>query len=177
MLVGTAMTNLCLESGHAKLIVSVSLGSSAVFRWRRQSCLDDEGHLCCLGHGDILVMDGHVIRTSSLIVRILAGNRNGSTLRSVGSNNMFPHVLCLRTVSGMLFANVCAGFISFCYGELGDLAVFGLHGFSLVPCRILGGCLALLVYTPVVYRVLGHIRSCLLLDKPFGWRSVSALPL
>ena len=45
------------ECGEAKLIVSVSLGSSAVFRWRRQSCPDDEGHLCCLGHGDILVMD------------------------------------------------------------------------------------------------------------------------
>ena len=44
--------------GDAKLIVSVSLGSSAVFRWWRQSCPDDEGHLCWLGHGDILVMDG-----------------------------------------------------------------------------------------------------------------------
>ena len=32
------------ESGEAKLIVSVSLGSSAVFKWRRQSCPDDEGH-------------------------------------------------------------------------------------------------------------------------------------
>ena len=42
----------------AKLIVSVSFGSSALFRWRRQSCPDDEGHLCWLGHGDILVMDG-----------------------------------------------------------------------------------------------------------------------
>ena len=59
MSVGTATTNLCLEKcGDAKLIVSVSLGSSAVFRWRRQSCPDDEGHLCWLGHGDILVMDG-----------------------------------------------------------------------------------------------------------------------
>ena len=46
------------EYGDAKLIVSVSLGDSVVFRWRRQSCLDDEGHLCCLGHGDVLVMDG-----------------------------------------------------------------------------------------------------------------------
>ena len=46
------------EYGDAKLIVSVSLGDSAVFRWRRQSCPGDEGHLCCLGHGDILVMDG-----------------------------------------------------------------------------------------------------------------------
>ena len=42
----------------AKLIVSVSFGSSALFRWRCQSCSDGEGHLCWLGHGDILVMDG-----------------------------------------------------------------------------------------------------------------------
>ena len=46
------------EFGEAKLIVSVSLGGSAVFRWKRRFCPDDEGHLCCLGHGDILVMDG-----------------------------------------------------------------------------------------------------------------------
>ena len=36
----------------------MSFGSSALFRWRRRSCLDDEGHLCWLGYGDILVMDG-----------------------------------------------------------------------------------------------------------------------
>ena len=47
------------EYGDAKLIVSVSFGSSAVFKWRRQPCPNDEGHLSCLGHGDILVMDGH----------------------------------------------------------------------------------------------------------------------
>ena len=46
------------KCGDAKLVVSVSFGSPAVFRWRRQSCPDDEGHLCWLGHGDILVMDG-----------------------------------------------------------------------------------------------------------------------
>ena len=46
------------ECGEAKLIVPVSFGSSAVFKWRRQSCPGDEGHLCWLGHGDILVMDG-----------------------------------------------------------------------------------------------------------------------
>ena len=34
------------------------LGSSAVFRWRRQSCPDDEGRSCWLDRGDILVMDG-----------------------------------------------------------------------------------------------------------------------
>ena len=43
--------------GDAKLIVSVSLGSFAYFRWRRQSCSSDEGW-CRLDHGDILVMDG-----------------------------------------------------------------------------------------------------------------------
>ena len=32
------------KCGDAKLIVSVSFGSSAVFKWRRQSCPDDEGH-------------------------------------------------------------------------------------------------------------------------------------
>ena len=46
------------ECGEANLIVLVSCGSTAVFRWRRQSCPDDEGHLCWLGQGDILVMDG-----------------------------------------------------------------------------------------------------------------------
>ena len=46
------------ECGDAKLIVSVSFGNAAVSRWRRQSCPDDEGHLCWLGHGDILVKDG-----------------------------------------------------------------------------------------------------------------------
>ena len=32
--------------------------SSAIFKWRRQSCQDDEGHLFWLGQGDILVVDG-----------------------------------------------------------------------------------------------------------------------
>ena len=46
------------KCGDAKLIVSVSLGNFAVFRWRRQSCPADEGHSCRLNHGDIIVMDG-----------------------------------------------------------------------------------------------------------------------
>ena len=46
------------KCGDAKLIVSVSLGTFAVFRWRRQSCPSDEGGSCRLDHGDILVMDG-----------------------------------------------------------------------------------------------------------------------
>ena len=46
------------KCGDDKLIVCLSLGSTAVFRRRRQSCSDGEGHLCCFGHGDVLVMDG-----------------------------------------------------------------------------------------------------------------------
>ena len=76
----------------AKLIVSVRFGSSAVFKWKGQSC-PDEGHLCCLGHGDILVMDGQCQDEFLLCTGSLVGIRNGSTLRSVGSNNMFPPVL------------------------------------------------------------------------------------
>ena len=46
------------KCGDAKLIVSVSLGTFAIFRWRLQSCPSDEGGSCRLDHGDILVMDG-----------------------------------------------------------------------------------------------------------------------
>ena len=46
------------KCGDAKLIVSVSLGNFALFRWKRQSCPADEGRSCRLDHGDILVIDG-----------------------------------------------------------------------------------------------------------------------
>ena len=64
------------KCGDANLVVSVSLGNFAVFRWRRQSCPNDEGRSCRLGHGDILSWMVNA-RTSSFIGRILAGNRNG----------------------------------------------------------------------------------------------------
>ena len=81
------------KCGGAKIIVSVSLGNFAVFRWRRQSCPDDEGRSCRLDHGDILVIDGQC-QDEFLHRTDLAGNRIGLTLRSVGSNSMFPLVLC-----------------------------------------------------------------------------------
>ena len=46
------------KCGDAKLIVSLSLGNFALFRWRRQSCSSNEDSSCRLDHGDILVMDG-----------------------------------------------------------------------------------------------------------------------
>ena len=35
-----------------------SFGASALFIWKGKSCPDNEAHLCCLCHGDSLVMDG-----------------------------------------------------------------------------------------------------------------------
>ena len=46
------------ERWETKLIVSVSFGTQALFRWKGKSCPDGEAGSCCLGHGDILVMDG-----------------------------------------------------------------------------------------------------------------------
>ena len=45
-------------SGVHKLIVSVSFGASALFKWKGKSCLDSVERSCWLDHGDILVMDG-----------------------------------------------------------------------------------------------------------------------
>ena len=44
--------------GVEKLIVLVSFGTQALFRWKGKSCSDSEAHLCWLDHGAILVMDG-----------------------------------------------------------------------------------------------------------------------
>ena len=46
------------KRGEAKLIVSVSFGTQALFKWKSKSCPNNDGHSCWLGHGDILVMDG-----------------------------------------------------------------------------------------------------------------------
>ena len=64
------------EYGDAKLIVSVRRGSSAVFRWRRQSCPDDEDTCAALAMVTFLSWMANV-RMSSFIGRTLAGNRNG----------------------------------------------------------------------------------------------------
>ena len=64
------------EYGEAKLTVSVSLGSSAVFRWRRQSCPDDEGDTCAVLTMVTFLSWMANARTSFFIVRNLAGNKN-----------------------------------------------------------------------------------------------------
>ena len=46
------------RSGVQKLIIPVNFGSRALFRWKGKSCSDSGSSSCCIGHGDILVMDG-----------------------------------------------------------------------------------------------------------------------
>ena len=46
------------QRGEAKLIVSVSFGTPALFEWKGKSCPSNDADSCWLGHGDILVMDG-----------------------------------------------------------------------------------------------------------------------
>ena len=46
------------ERREAKLVVSVSFGTQALFRWKGKSCPNSDANSCCLGHRDILVMDG-----------------------------------------------------------------------------------------------------------------------
>ena len=56
---GTAMVSHYLgERRKAKLIVSVSFGTQAPFKWRGKFGPDSDVSSCWLGHGDIRVMDG-----------------------------------------------------------------------------------------------------------------------
>ena len=132
------------ECGDAKLIVPVSLGSSAVFRWRRQSCPDDEGHLCWLRHGDVLVMDGQCQDEFLHCTNCgLDQERINITFRWIKQ-----HV-----ASRVLLANVCAGSIRPCYGVGGERRVLGILG---APCDSV--CMEVLAFAglyPHVHRIRG----------------------
>ena len=156
------------KCGDAKLIVSVSLGSFALFRWRRQSCLSDEGS-CRLDHGDILVMDVQchdefLHRTSpgpdqeriNITFRWVKQHVSSCPLFKAGVACCLP--TCASSVSVM--GNVSSG-------------IFGFCGFSLGFCAPGSPSLAGL---PIVYKA-WVTQVCLLLDTPFGRRSVEALPL
>ena len=64
------------ECGEAKRIVPVSFGTQALLRWKGKSCSDSGSSSCCIGHGDILVMDGQCQDEFSFTVRMPVGNRN-----------------------------------------------------------------------------------------------------
>ena len=73
----------------------------------------------------------------------------------------------------MLFANVCAGFICFCYGECISGCFFGFwvsswHLVHMGSPRFSG--------LPVMYKT-WVTKVCLMPDTPFWYCSVGALPL
>ena len=114
------------ERRGTKLIVSVSFGTHALFKWKGKSCPCNEGNSCWLGMVMFLSWMANA-RTSFFIARILVRIRNGLTSRSVGSSNMSP------PFPSMLFANVCAFFFSVPGAKLVRKGVVWLFGFSLVP--------------------------------------------
>ena len=147
------------------LIVSVSLGDSAVFRWRRRSCPDDEGHLCCLGHGDILVMYGQC--QDEFLHRTDPGReqeRINITFRWVKQL-----VLCLRQEWHAVCQRVRRVYQFLMRGML-LLAFFGFFWFLLgVLC--IWGVLALLV--SLLCTRLGLLRCASCWTRPLGggrWR-------
>ena len=146
------------ELGEAKLIVSVSFGTSALFKWRGKHCPSNDGHSCWLGHGDILVMDGqcqdefrHCTDPGSDQERI------NITFRWVKQ-----HVVsCSFSRTGMACClPTCArGFFLFLVRSWWrQVGFFRLFGFSF-------GALCILCKVWVS-------KMCLLLDTPIGWRSV-----
>ena len=160
------------KCGDAKLIVSVSLGCFALFRGRRQSCSSDEGGSCRLDHGDILVMDGQcqdefLHRTSpgrdqeriNITFRWVKQHVSSCPLFKAGVACCLP--TCAKGSSVPVMENASSGIFWVFWFLLGVLCIWGV--------------LAWLV-SPAVYKTWVTL-VCLLLDTPFGRRSVEALPL
>ena len=64
-------------AGCSKLIVSVSFGSMVLFKWKGKSCPDSEVYSCCLGHGDVLVMDGQPTCAQGFSVPVMENGGEG----------------------------------------------------------------------------------------------------
>ena len=148
------------KCGDAKLIVSVSLGTFALFRWRRRSCPDDEGGSCRLDHGDILVMDGQC--QDEFLHRTDPGREqvkqhvSSCPLLKAGVACCLP--TCAQGSSVPVVGNIVNGvfwILHRCLVHMGSTYFVGL---------------------PSVYKTWVTL-VCLLLDTHFGRRSVGALPL
>ena len=157
---------------EAKLIVSVSFGTSTLFKWKGKSCPDSDASSCMLGHGDILVMDG---RCQDKFLHCTDPGLE-QELINVTFRWIKQHVLscplfkarvacclpsCAQGSSVPVTGNVVDGVF------LGFLA-------SLLCLVCLGG--ASLACLPFAHKTWVTL-VCLLLDTPFGRRSVGALPL
>ena len=112
--------------GKSKLMVSVSFGCQALFWWKGKSCPDGEEHLCCLGHGDILVMksqcqDEFLHCTDPGLEQ----ERINVTCRWIKQHS----VSCsLRARVACCLPTWCAGFICCCYEDCWVWRFLGILG-------------------------------------------------
>ena len=159
------------KCGDVKFIVSVSFGGAAVFRWRRQSC-PAEGRSCRLGHGDILVMDGQY--QDEFLHRADPGREQEQinvTFRWV-KQHVFSCPL-LRTEVAFCLPTCAQGLSVPVVGNVTLDVFLGIWASS--QCLVHMGSTGV-PGLPVVYKTWVTL-VCLLLDTPFGRRSVGALPL
>ena len=152
--------------GDSKLIVSMSLGFSALFRWKPGPSLDSEAG-SCWHHGDLLVMDGccqdeYLHCTDPM----LEGERVVLTFRWI-RNHLFQCPLgggvgcCLPTcaLGSSVSASARCNWLGLVFwGLLWVLLVWGLHAFAA----------SILVSTLVAG---AHCAQ----DMPVGQRSVPVL--
>ena len=161
------------ERGESKLIVSVSFGTQALFKWKGKSCPSNDGHSCWLGHGDILVMDGqcqdefrHCTDPGSDQERI------NITFRWVKQH--VASCSFLRTGVTCCLPTCARGFS---FSDTGIVGIGSFWAFWLLlgTLCILGGT-SFISLPPCVYKVWVS-KMCPLLDTPCGRRSVGALSL
>ena len=123
------------KCGDAKLIVSVAApqssdGGVGPVRMMRDTCAVSAMVTFLSWMADV--------RTSFFITRVLVGIRNGSTLRSAGSNNMLPPVLFFWQEWHVVCQRVRRVYSFLLRGILG-MTLFVVFGFSSVSC-VLGRC-------------------------------------
>ena len=110
-----------------QLIVSVSFGTQALFKWKGKSCPNNDGHSWWLGHGNILFMDGQC--QDEFHHRTDPGreqDRINITFRWIKQH--VASCSFLKDRGGVLFANVCVGFIFSCCGRSGEMCILEFLG-------------------------------------------------
>ena len=119
------------KCGDPKLTVSVSFGTSALFKWKAEFCPDSEASSCWPDHFDLLINDGQC---------------QEEFVHCSGPGNL-QHVAPLPLVEvwgDVLLTNVCARFICFCHRVWGRNVSF-LGVWVLLRALLIWGVLALLV--------------------------------
>ena len=159
------------KRGEAKLIVSVSFGTQALFKWMGKFCPNNDGHSRWLGHGDILVMDGQCQDEFRHCTDPgVDQERINITFRWVKQH--VASCSFLRTGEACCLPT-CARVFSLSGTELVEKGSFWV--FLASPrCLVHLGGASFASHLPCMYKVWVS-KMCLLLDTPCGRSSVGAL--